>query len=103
MGFAHIELVPLLFLLFLLVLKVEGFKFPTLTFQAFLARSNRDPQLVDRLPTKTNRKFLNWAFNCQGGNGQECWDQMVRARPQKQPEREGKGAFFANQEVGGKT
>ena len=87
----------------MLVLKVEGFKFPTLTFQAFLARSNRDPQLVDRLPTKTNRKFLNWAFSCHGGNGQECWDQMVRARPQKQPEREGRGRSLPIKKLGGET
>ena len=59
---------------------------------SWLGRRNRDPQLSDRVPTKTNRKFLNWSFSCQGGNGEECWDQMVQPRPQKQAEKRGRSS-----------
>ena len=79
------------FFCFVQRLKVNLLIRPTLTFHEFLARSSKEVQatgpgqLEPTGWTKTNRKFLNWSFNCQRGNEEECQDQMDWLRVQKQP------------------
>ena len=94
--FELFDLCIVYFFCFVRRLKVSLLIRPTLTFREFLARSSKEVQatgpgqLEPTGWTKTNRKFLNWSFNCQRGNEEECQDQMARLRVQKQPQREEK-------------